>query len=95
MNILEIAVPVAMMLLGLGVALSFVRLVMGPTLPDRVVALDLIASLAMGIVAVYSISSGESAFLDVAIVISLLAFLGTVAFANYVERRTMTREGDD
>jgi multicomponent Na+:H+ antiporter subunit F len=92
---LEFAVQVTMVFLSLGVVLSLIRLVVGPTLPDRVVALDLIASLSIGMVALYSISSGESAFLDVAIVISLLAFLGTIAFAYYIERRSGVSEGDD
>jgi multicomponent Na+:H+ antiporter subunit F len=66
---------------------SFIRLVRGPSLPDRVVALDLIAVIAVGMITVYAIDLEQPVFLDAAIVVALIAFLGTVAFAQYVERR--------
>lgn len=66
--------------------LAFYRLVRGPSLPDRVVALDLIVMLAVGFITVYDIATELSVFLDVAIVLALLSFLGTVAFARYVEK---------
>ena len=66
---------------------TFVRLARGPSLPDRVVALDLIAVIAVGIIAAYAIDVGQRVFLDAALVVALIGFLGTVAFARYVERR--------
>lgn len=66
--------------------LSFIRLVRGPSLPARVVALDLMGSLAVGIIAVYSVATKQAIFLDVAIVLALIGFLGTVAFAYFVEK---------
>ena len=81
-----VAVSVAFPLLAVAVLLAFVRLVRGPTLPDRVVALDLIATLMIGIVAVYAIATHEAVLLDLAIVLALISFLGTVAFAHYIER---------
>lgn len=62
-----------------------VRMVMGPTLPDRVVVLELLASLTTGIICVYAIAREQAGFLDVAIVLALISFLGTIAFAFYVE----------
>lgn len=62
-----------------------VRMVLGPTLPDRVVVLELLASLTTGIICVYAIARGQEGFLDVAIVLALISFLGTIAFAFYVE----------
>ncbi len=67
--------------------LSLIRLISGPSLPDRVVALDLIAVIAVGMITVYAIDLDQKVFLDAAIVVALIAFLGTVAFARYVERR--------
>ena len=67
--------------------LSFIRLISGPSLPDRVVALDLIAVIAVGMITVYAIDLDQKVFLDAAIIVALIAFLGTVAFARYVERR--------
>jgi len=72
--------------LGLSVLISFVRLARGPTLPDRIAALDLIAVLALAMAAVYAMLTGEPVYLDVGIALSLLTFVGTVAFASYLER---------
>lgn len=80
--ILHIILP----LLGFAVVTVFVRLVRGPSLPDRVVALDLMATLIIAISAVYSVVTDQPAYLDVAIVLALITFLGTVAFAYYLNR---------
>jgi multicomponent Na+:H+ antiporter subunit F len=81
------AETIAFLMLTIAMGLAFARLVRGPTLPDRVVALDLFAILSTGFLTVYAIDSGQRVFLDVAIVLALIAFLGTVAFALYMERR--------
>ena len=74
-------------LLGLGLLVTFIRVVRGPSLPDRVVALDLMATFIIAISAVYSISSDQPSYLDAAVVLALITFLGTVAFAYYLHRR--------
>ena len=81
------AETIAFLMLSCGMALAFIRLVRGPTLPDRVIALDLFAVLSTAFLTVYAIDTGQQVFLDVAIVLALIAFLGTVAFALYIERR--------
>ncbi|MGM0564055.1 MAG: monovalent cation/H+ antiporter complex subunit F [Pseudomonadota bacterium] len=70
----------------LALLLAFLRLVKGPTLPDRVVALELVASVVVGYMGVHAVDSGLSSLLDVAIVIALTAFLATVGFARFLER---------
>lgn len=72
--------------LGIAMALAFARLVRGPSLPDRVVALDLMTALAMGMIAAYGIGADQPVFLDVAVVLALVSFVATIAFAAYVER---------
>jgi multicomponent Na+:H+ antiporter subunit F len=67
-------------------AVAFVRLVAGPSAPDRVVALDLVGGVSVGIVAVYSAYTGEHQLLRVAMGLALISFLGTVAVARYLER---------
>jgi multicomponent Na+:H+ antiporter subunit F len=78
--------PVALTMLTVAVVLAFVRLLRGPTLPDRVVSIDLVGVLIVGITVVAAAASGEQAFLDVALVIALVSFVGTVAYARYIER---------
>lgn len=87
MTVQGVAFYFALPLLGIAVVLAFVRLVRGPNLADRVVALDLIATLAIGMAGVYAIAVKQPILLDVALVLALISFLGTVAFAYYIERR--------
>jgi multicomponent Na+:H+ antiporter subunit F len=86
-DVLEMAKIIAMVLLCIALMLAFVRLVLGPSLPDRVVALDLIAAISAGFITVYAIDRDQHVFVDAAIVLSLITFLGTVAFTQYLERR--------
>ena len=72
--------------LGLALLIAFIRLVKGPTLPDRIVAMDLFGVLVVALIVVLAGRSGVRATLDAAIVIALIGFLGTVAYASYVER---------
>ncbi len=74
-------------MLSAALFLAFVRLARGPSLPDRVVALDLMSVITVGLIAAYAIDVDQRVFLDAALVVALIAFLGTVAFAQYVERR--------
>ncbi len=86
-NVLAIVDPIIFTMLTIAFFLAFYRLLRGPTLPDRVVALDLIAAITVGFIAVYAIDTDQRVFLDAAIVVALITFLGTVAFAQYLERR--------
>ncbi|MBX3382974.1 MAG: hypothetical protein KF864_05640 [Phycisphaeraceae bacterium] len=62
------------------------RLLRGPSLADRVVALDLIGTLAAGAVGVYAIAKNEPIYIFVSIVLALVLFVGTVAFAYHLEK---------
>ena len=83
---LDAVVAVSLGVLSLALGLALLRLVRGPTLPDRVVALELVATIFVGVVAVYSIASRQPVFLDVAIVLALVGFLGAVAFARFISQ---------
>lgn len=77
-----------MMMLIAALLIAFYRLVRGPSLPDRVVALDLIAIITVGILSLYAVTTDHPVFLDAGIVLSIIAFLGTIAFARYLEKRS-------
>jgi multicomponent Na+:H+ antiporter subunit F len=81
------AAAISLLVLAVAMLLAFVRVVLGPTLPDRVIALDLLTSCAAAFMVAYSVRSGNPVFMDVAIVIALVAFLATVGFARYVAKR--------
>ena len=80
-------IELALLALAIAMAITFVRIVRGPSLMDRVTSLELIASLVAGIVAVYAIGTDDPALIDVAIALALVAFLCAVAFARYAELR--------
>lgn len=77
----------ALILLTITIGLSFVRVWLGPTLPDRVVALDILAAVGIGITAVYAVITNQDVWLDVATVLALVSFLSTIAFAYYIDLR--------
>jgi multicomponent Na+:H+ antiporter subunit F len=78
----------SIILLFAAMVLALVRLFKGPSVPDRVAALDLSAMLTVGIIVTYCVLTDNPLFLEVAIVLALISFLGTVAFAKYLEGRT-------
>lgn len=88
MSFIELAANISLIIIGISIFFIFIRLVIGPTIEDRVVALDLLSANAIAFIAAYAIQNGTTTFLDVGVILALLAFLGTVAFAYYLERRT-------
>jgi multicomponent Na+:H+ antiporter subunit F len=76
----------ALTLLAVAAALAFIRLAKGPTLPDRVIAIDLIGVLMVCVLVVMAGVTAQPAFIDVAMVVALISFGGTVAYARYIER---------
>lgn len=89
------ATYVSLAVLSFAILGAFIRLVRGPSLPDRVVAIDLVAFLTMGFLSTYSVLLGEEIYIDAALVLGLLAFLGTIAFARYIERTRSEEEAPE
>lgn len=77
---------VALTMLAAAAVLTFVRLAKGPTLPDRVIAIDLIGVLSVCLLVLMAGVTAQQAFLDVAMFVALISFVGTVAYAQYIER---------
>jgi len=73
--------------LSLSTLLVFYRFIKGPTSMDRIVALELLISIGIASMTVFSITTNNSTFLDVAMILALIAFLGTVAYSYYIERK--------
>lgn len=78
-------------ILAISLLLVFIRLFKGPTVVDRVIALDLLITIGVSIITAYSISTRQSTFMDVAMILALIAFLSTIAFSYYLEKK----EGND
>ena len=84
---LELSINIVLGILTLSLLLTIVRIVRGPTLPDRILALDMLVSIGIGYIAVIGIKTGYMLYLDIAISLGLVGFLATVAFARFVLQR--------
>ncbi|MDX5411332.1 MAG: monovalent cation/H+ antiporter complex subunit F [Thauera sp.] len=73
--------PVVVALLAVSGAMILLRLLRGPTGADRVVAIDALTLLGVAAIATVSLMTRQAVFLDVAVVLALVSFLGTVGFA--------------
>ncbi|AYM56610.1 cation:proton antiporter [Agrobacterium fabrum] len=96
------ATILATVVLSAAFLLTVYRVVVGPTLPDRIVALDMLVGIAIGFIAVIAIRTGFTLYVDIAIALGLVGFLATVAFARFVlsrgpddrRRRTAVLDGE-
>ena len=85
-TLLDIAVLITFCALALGQILSMVRLVVGPTYGDRILALDTMVSIALGLVVVLGIHQGVQIYFEVTLLIAMLGFVSTVALARFLLR---------
>ena len=91
---LEYALDAAFAMVMISIGLGFYRIAKGPSLADRVVALDMMTVTIVAFCGLYAILSGLDAFLDVAIVVALIGFLATVALARFAERAMLRRDAE-
>lgn len=82
-----IAAALALTSLGVASFLCLLRMIRGPRLADRIVALDALLLMVVSGLAVQAALTGEDTYLDVMVVAALLAFVGTSMVANFIERR--------
>ena len=73
--------------LGLAAVLVLVRLVLGPSVPDRIMALDVLVQIIVVGIAVAAAVTRDGTYLSVLVAVSLLAFVGTVTVGRFIERR--------
>ena len=81
---IELATNIAFALLALAMLLTLVRLLLGPTLADRILALDVLTTLGIGIIATFAVRAGQAVYTDVAIALALIGFVATISFAKYL-----------
>lgn len=86
-TVLTYAVYIALALLIMSMLVTALRVLLGPTLADRVLALDQLVAIALGFVALVAIKTGYDLYIDIAIALGLVGFLATAAFARYILMR--------
>jgi multicomponent Na+:H+ antiporter subunit F len=86
MTVTDFVLWVSMPALAVSALCATIRLLRGPSLADRAVALDLLGAICIGFVAAFALAANEPMLVDVALAVGLIGFLGTVVFARYIER---------
>jgi multicomponent K+:H+ antiporter subunit F len=83
---LTTAISIAMLLLGIAIALNLWRLILGPALPDRILALDTMYINAIALLVLFGIYQGSMLYFEAALLIAVMGFVGTVALSKYLLR---------
>ena len=85
---MTIAVTISAVLLALSAVGALIRVVLGPSVADRMVALDTLLFIGVGGLALYIVATGDTTYVGVLVVAVLTAFLSTVVVARYIEAET-------
>lgn len=83
---MEKVLLLALVLFVVAIALSLYRLVIGPSQPDRAIALDTVGVNLLSAIAIVSVLLSTKAFLDAILILGILSFIGTISFSKYIER---------
>lgn len=83
---METVLTIALILFGVAIIITFIRILLGPTFPDRVIAMDVIGVNLISAIAIVSILFATKAFYDVILVLGILAFISTISFSKFLER---------
>lgn len=86
---------VSLAVLSLAILGCLYRLLLGPSVPDRIAALDTIGVILLSMIAVISMLLKTKTYFDIILLIGILTFIGTTAFARYIERGVVIEHGDD
>jgi multicomponent K+:H+ antiporter subunit F len=83
---LEIAIPIAFTLVSIALALSLLRLIIGPDVPDRILALDTLYINTIALLILFGLYLGSALYFEAALLIAVMGFVGTVALSKYLLR---------
>jgi multicomponent Na+:H+ antiporter subunit F len=86
-SFLHIALLISMGLIALAFILVFIRVISAPDTNNRIITLDLTASIAIGFILIFSALSDKTVYFDIPIIIALISFIGTVALSIYLKNK--------
>lgn len=92
---IETMLTIALVLFSTTIAIAVIRIILGPSMPDRVIALDMIGVNLIATIAVVSIMLKTKAFLEVILILGILSFVGTIAFSKFIERGVIVERKRD
>lgn len=82
----ETMLTISLIIFGIAIAVTIIRIIIGPSLPDRVLSLDMIGVQLVSALAIVSVILDTTAFFEVILVLAVLTFIGTIAFSKHIER---------
>ncbi len=83
---IQIMLLTSLALFGVAIVIALIRIILGPTTPDRVIALDIIGVNLLSGIAIISVLLDTNAFLEAILILGILAFISTIAFSKFIER---------
>lgn len=83
---LDYVIPLCLLMLGGALMLTLARLIKGPDLPDRILALDTLYINSIALLVLFGIWLGSDLYFEAALLIAVMGFIGTVAVAKYLLR---------
>jgi len=86
-SIPEIILFIALGFLMLAMVFTLYRLLKGPTFNDQIAAMDLLASIIIGVILVYGMLINNRMYFDIAIIIALVSFIGTIAISTFIKKK--------
>ncbi len=95
MSLFTTSAYIAIGIISISTILTLIRFIKGPSLPDRVISLDVFSANLLAVLAIYSVLAEEKAYLNVALIMSLIAFVGTMTFAYYLVQKRQKNQSDD
>ena len=85
----------SLVLFSITIAIAVIRIILGPSMPDRVIGLDMIGVNLIAMIAVISVMMNTKAFLEVILILGILSFIGTIAFSKFIERGVIVERKRD
>ncbi|MCM3744960.1 Na(+)/H(+) antiporter subunit F1 [Sporosarcina luteola] len=92
---IETMMTISLVLFSITISIAVLRIILGPSMPDRVIALDMIGVNLIAMIAVVSIMLKTKAFLEVILILGILSFIGTIAFSKSIERGVIVERKRD
>lgn len=92
---IETMMTISLVLFSVTISIAVLRIILGPSMPDRVIALDMIGVNLIAMIAVVSIMLKTKAFLEVILILGILSFIGTIAFSKAIERGVIVERKRD
>ena len=92
---IQVMLTTSLILFSITIAIAVIRIILGPSMPDRVIGLDVIGVNLIATIAVISVMMNTKAFLEVILILGILSFIGTIAFSKFIERGVIVERKHD